>query len=98
MNVVARMLIRGLNFVLLSAIFQTTCFAISAKLVIKNAQIFTMAAGQRKPINGYLVIAHDGTIMKIASGNPPAGISAKKFLDARGDWIIPGFISAHSHL
>ena len=32
------------------------------------------------------------------AGDPPAGLQAKESLDAGGHWIIPGFISAHSHL
>ena len=57
-----------------------------------------MAPQQRDPFMGYLVVAEDGTIMTVAAGDPPATLSAAQVLDAHGDWIIPGFISAHSHL
>ncbi len=73
-------------------------FAASAKLLVRNARLFTMAPQQRDPFTGYFVVAEDGTIMTVAAGDPPATLSAAQVLDAHGDWIIPGFISAHSHL
>jgi 5-methylthioadenosine/S-adenosylhomocysteine deaminase len=69
-----------------------------AKLVVKNAFILTMAAGQREPVRGYLVVGEDGRLLTVAAGDPPAGLQAKQSLDAGGHWVIPGFISAHSHL
>jgi 5-methylthioadenosine/S-adenosylhomocysteine deaminase len=70
----------------------------SPKLIVRNASIMTMAAGQRAPIVGYLSVAPDGTILAVAAGEPPPGIGAVKVVDAQGDYIIPGFISAHTHL
>src|SRR5580698_6003197 len=69
-----------------------------AKLVVKNAFILTMAPGQREPLKGYLVVGDDGRLLMVAAGDPPAGLQAKQSLDAGGHWVIPGFISAHSHL
>jgi 5-methylthioadenosine/S-adenosylhomocysteine deaminase len=73
-------------------------FGASAKLLVKNARFFTMAAQQHDPFTGYMVVAEDGTIVTVAAGDPPANLSAAQVIDAHGDWIIPGFISAHSHL
>jgi 5-methylthioadenosine/S-adenosylhomocysteine deaminase len=73
-------------------------FAASAKLVVKNAQLFTMAPRQRDPFTGYLVVGEDGTIVTVAAGDPPGSLSGAPVFDAHGDWIIPGFVSAHSHL
>jgi 5-methylthioadenosine/S-adenosylhomocysteine deaminase len=70
----------------------------SAKLVVTNAFILTMAPGQREPVKGYLVVGEDGRLLTVAAGDPPAGLQAKQSLDAGGHWVIPGFISAHSHL
>jgi cytosine/adenosine deaminase-related metal-dependent hydrolase len=69
-----------------------------AKLVVKNAFILTMATGQREPVKGYLAVGEDGRLLTVAAGDPPAGLQAKQTLDAGGHWVIPGFISAHSHL
>jgi 5-methylthioadenosine/S-adenosylhomocysteine deaminase len=69
-----------------------------AKLLVKNAYIFSMAPTQRDPFRGYLIVSEDGTLVAIASGDPPAALHAKQVWDAGGHWIIPGFISAHSHL
>src|SRR5271165_4689994 len=73
-------------------------FAATAKLLVKNARIFTMAPQQRDPFTGYLVVAEDGTIVAVSAGDPPANVTASQVFDAHGAWIIPGFISAHSHL
>ena len=69
-----------------------------AKLVVKNAFILTMAANQREPVKGYLVVGDDGRLITVAAGDPPSDLQAKQSLDAGGHWIIPGFLSAHSHL
>jgi len=69
-----------------------------AKLVLTNAFILTMAKDQREPVRGYMVVGEDGRLLTVAAGDPPAGLQAKESLDAGGHWIIPGFISAHSHL
>ena len=66
--------------------------------MVKNAFILTMAPGQREPVKGYLVVGEDGRLLTVAAGDPPAGLQAKQSLDAGGHWVIPGFISAHSHL
>jgi len=69
-----------------------------AKLVVKNAYILTMAQGQREPIRGYLVVGDYGRLTAVAAGDPPAELRSKESVDAGGHWVIPGFISAHSHL
>jgi len=76
----------------------TSLLAAPVKLLVKNARLFTMAPQQREPFTGYLTVAGDGTIVTVAKGDPPPGLKAVRVIDAGGDWIIPGFISAHSHL
>ena len=44
------------------------------------------------------MVGEDGRLLTVAAGDPPAGLQAKQSLDAGGHWVIPGFISAHSHL
>lgn len=72
--------------------------AAPAKLLVKNAYLITMAAGQRKPFLGYMVVDADGKIATVAAGEPPATARAAETWDAGGHWVIPGFLSAHSHL
>jgi len=69
-----------------------------AKLVITNALLVTMVPGQEKPFIGYVIVGTDATITAVGAGSPPSGLAATTVFDAAGKWIIPGFISAHSHL
>lgn len=84
--------------VVLTALFTLHASSQQAKLLITHARIFTMAPNQRAPIDGYLAVAPDGTILSLAAGSPPASLHVLTTVDAHGDWIIPGLISAHSHL
>jgi 5-methylthioadenosine/S-adenosylhomocysteine deaminase len=68
------------------------------KLLVENALLFTMSPKQTKPFLGYMLIASDGKILTVAAGAPPATLQAQQVLDVHGHWIIPGFLSAHSHL
>ncbi len=77
---------------------QSPSTAAAAKLLVKNAFVLTMAPGQREPVKGYLLVDEEGRISAVAAGDPPAGLAAKQVVDAGGHWVIPGFISAHSHL
>jgi 5-methylthioadenosine/S-adenosylhomocysteine deaminase len=91
--------VRGpLLFFLCLLLLTPSLFAASAKLVVKNARLFTMAPQQRDPFMGYLVVGEDGTIVTVAAGDPPANLNGALVFDAHGDWILPGFVSAHSHL
>src|SRR5580700_6433197 len=76
------------------------CAAAAAqnRLIVKNARLFTMAQGQKQPFTGYLVVDGEGKLAAVAAGSPPAALTAKDTWDAHGEWIIPGFLSAHSHL
>ncbi len=78
--------------------FPFSTFAATAKLLVKNARIFSMAPQQRAPFTGYFVVAEDGTLTTVSAGDPPSSITAEQVFDAHGEWIIPGLISAHSHL
>jgi 5-methylthioadenosine/S-adenosylhomocysteine deaminase len=84
--------------VFLTGIFFFRASAQKAQLVVTHAHIFTMARGQQAPLDGYLAVGHDGTILSVAEGSPPPSLRAASTVDAHGDWMIPSFISAHSHL
>ena len=88
----------SLLVLLASAALSLAQSTVPAKLVVTNAFILTMAKGHHEPVKGYMVGGEDGRLLTVAAGDPPAGLQAKQSLDAGGHWIIPGFISAHSHL
>jgi 5-methylthioadenosine/S-adenosylhomocysteine deaminase len=67
------------------------------KLIVRNAVVITVEPGQ-DPYRGYLVVGADGRIADLGPGEPPARFQAAEVLDAGGQFIAPGFISAHSHL
>ena len=69
-----------------------------AKLVVRNAYIFSMASSEREPFTGYIAVGVDGRIVAVGKGEPPASLKAATAWDAKGHWVMPGFISAHSHL
>jgi 5-methylthioadenosine/S-adenosylhomocysteine deaminase len=84
-----------------SLVLALTCIPSLAQapaLVVTHARILTMAPNQRAPIDGYLSVAPDGSIISVAAGDPPATLHATTTVDAHGDFLIPGFISSHSHL
>jgi cytosine/adenosine deaminase-related metal-dependent hydrolase len=70
----------------------------TARLAVKNARLITMAPNQKDPFTGYLVVDDEGRLTAVGAGEPPAGVNARETWDAHGEWIIPGFLSAHSHL
>ena len=67
------------------------------KLLITNGTILTMKVND-KPFIGYLLIDENGKIKALDKGNPPENYTAQTTYDAKGKIILPGFISAHSHL
>jgi cytosine/adenosine deaminase-related metal-dependent hydrolase len=69
-----------------------------ARLLVKNALLMTMADGEREPFLGYMLVGIDGKIAKIGAGDPPPDAAAAATYDAGGKFVIPGFISAHSHI
>lgn len=79
-------------------VFCSRLLAQTGELLVTNARFFTMADGQREPFAGYMLVDEQGRIAAIEHGAPPAGMKAKAIYDAHGEWIIPGFLSAHSHL
>lgn len=68
------------------------------KLLIINGTQLTMKKGQAQPFIGYVLIGSNGKIKAIGKGHPSAKIKAHSVYDAKGKFVIPGFISAHSHL
>jgi 5-methylthioadenosine/S-adenosylhomocysteine deaminase len=68
------------------------------KLLVKGGTMMTVKPGEEEPFTGYLAIGADGKILTVGKGEPPADLKAAATVDATGKFIIPGFISAHSHV
>lgn len=68
------------------------------KLLVQGGQILTMAPGELDPVDGWFAVDAAGKIAEMGAGTVPAGIRAETVVDAEGKIILPGFISAHSHL
>lgn len=83
--------------VAVAGLLATTSRAVD-KLLLKNGLIMTAAAGDDTAFVGYLAVGADGRISAIGRGAPPAGLTATTTVDATGRFLIPGFISAHSHI
>ena len=79
-------------------------------LTIVNAVILPMADGVDW-FRGWLSVGDDGRISGMGEGHPPAGraatpwaeageglIGSGEVFDAKGAFVAPGFISAHSHI
>ena len=69
-----------------------------ADLLVTNATFLTMRPGETAPVVGYMLVDDNGRIAALAPGAPPAGIKATTTLEARNKIIMPGLVSAHSHL
>lgn len=68
------------------------------RILVKNGTLFTLQADETSPQRGFLLAGEDGKILRVGYGDPPPGIRAEQVLDATGKMIVPGFVSAHSHL
>jgi 5-methylthioadenosine/S-adenosylhomocysteine deaminase len=93
-----RALYRILVLAFLISIAARPAIADGPILLVKNAVLITMAPGQEKPFAGFLLVGDNGRLLKVGAGEPAASVSAQETWDAHGEWIIPGFLSAHSHL
>jgi 5-methylthioadenosine/S-adenosylhomocysteine deaminase len=79
-------------------LLSSVVWADPAKLLVKGGTLLTMKPGEEDAFVGYLVIGKDGKIAAVGKGEPPVELEADETLDAAGKIIIPGFISAHSHI
>jgi cytosine/adenosine deaminase-related metal-dependent hydrolase len=56
-----------------------------------------MQPGETEPFVGYMAVS-GSKITAIAAGSPPSGLTAKRTVNAANKIVIPGVVSAHSHL
>jgi cytosine/adenosine deaminase-related metal-dependent hydrolase len=68
------------------------------RILVKNGILFTLRADETAPQRGYLLAGEDGKILRVGYGDPPPGTRASQTLDATGKFVMPGFVSAHSHV
>ena len=68
------------------------------RILVKNGILFTMQPDETAPRKGYLLAGDDGKILRVGYGDPPPGIRAVQTLDESGRFVMPGFVSAHSHV
>src|SRR5262245_62325787 len=84
---------------LLAAALVAPAGALTAeRLLVRDATFITIAPAGPSSFTGYLLVDDDGTITDIAPGGPPATVQADSVLEASGKIVVPGFISAHSHV
>jgi len=67
-------------------------------ILVRNALIFSLKPGEDKPYPGYLLIGADGKIAAVGAGDPAAGVTAATVVDAKGKFVLPGFLSGHTHV
>jgi 5-methylthioadenosine/S-adenosylhomocysteine deaminase len=66
------------------------------KLVVKAGLFLTVDPDRPDPFVGWMTVDEDGRIAGIGPGDPPPTDPAVEVLDARGGFVGPGFVSAHS--
>jgi imidazolonepropionase-like amidohydrolase len=65
----------------------------AASVAIVNAHVVPVAG---EPIENGAVFVEDGVITAVGAGmTPPDGV---RVVDARGRWLVPGFVEAHGHV
>lgn len=64
-------------------------------LLIKNAHLLPMEGDEIE--NGFLRIGDDGTIAALGEGDI-APFAGEEVMDAKGAYLVPGFVDAHSHI
>ena len=64
-------------------------------MLIINAKIYTMAGSVVD--NGWVQV-NGGKIVGVGNMDQPPESSSQTIIDAKGKWLFPGFIDAHTHL
>lgn len=81
----------------LAIFFAAHAGVVDARTVVyKNANIIDTRTPQGKSWRGYMVV-EDDRIARLGEGVAPAVADAQQ-IDLNGLWVVPGFVSAHSHL
>ncbi|OJJ04308.1 hypothetical protein ASPVEDRAFT_85711 [Aspergillus versicolor CBS 583.65] len=67
------------------------------RLVLRNALLIPIDSSQESSFTANIHVSHSGHIVYIGPEVAHDG-DADAVVDATGNWVLPGFISAHSHL
>lgn len=68
---------------------------IPCDLAVDNAMLVNVITGEIYPAS---VDVLDGVVVRVREGNTPAALSAKEVFDAKGAYLMPGFIDIHMHV
>jgi cytosine/adenosine deaminase-related metal-dependent hydrolase len=84
--------------IMFAAAFLASCVGLAdAQTVIyTNANIISMDKSLPESMHGYMVIENE-RVQALGEGAAPQ-LSGALQVDLHGRWIVPGFVSAHSHL
>lgn len=68
------------------------------RLLVRDAILVTMDPERKEPFVGWFTVGQNGRVLDLGEGTAPADIHPQSTLDASGKLVMPGMISAHSHL
>ncbi|MGJ3241372.1 MAG: amidohydrolase family protein [Opitutales bacterium] len=88
-------LLAGLSLLLHAAVAET---ASPPRLLVRNATLIPVDGSGMYLENGYLLVTEDGRIAEVGMGSPPDLPEGVAVVDATGKFVVPGFLSGHSHL
>jgi predicted amidohydrolase YtcJ len=86
--------LKKFNLILLLSCFLFSCKQNHVQLIVKNATIYTVDS-QFSKVN--VMIISDGKIIAIGNDSLLTQYSADSIVDAKGQFIYPGFMDAHCH-
>lgn len=88
---------RAIRILLFLSLIVSVCLPVSGDTWIRSNIILTLADGEAEPVDGFLHIGDDGTLISVLAGEPKPATD-DKVVDATGKIVIPGFLSGHNHL
>jgi cytosine/adenosine deaminase-related metal-dependent hydrolase len=65
--------------------------------MVRNGRFLTLESGF-EPFTGWMAVGDDGRVAALGAGEPRPVPDGVDVLDAKGAFVAPGFVSAHSHL
>lgn len=87
----------------MKTLFVSLCLCVFVFISESHAQNLLLRGGTlidgtgNAPIQNASILIRDGVIADIRTGQSPAAASGLEIIDARGKYILPGFIDSHVH-